>query len=80
MTPCEYGAGDELQYDALVEVSIRRIAEVGQSSLELPTECKCVPAVADATTVVDTKQALTSWHSQTKAEADVNLKRVARRR
>lgn len=42
------------------EVSIRRIAE---------------GAVADAASVVDTKNALTSWHSQTKAEADVNLKR-----
>jgi hypothetical protein len=48
--------------------------------LEPPTECERVRAVADAATVVDTKNALTSWHSQTKAEADVNLKRVAHRR
>ena len=50
----------------------------GSCSLELPTERERVRAITNATTIVDTKNALTSRHSQAETEADVDLKRVAR--
>ena len=49
-------------------------------ALELPTERERVRAVTNATAIVDTKNALTSRHSQAETEADVDLERVARRR
>src|SRR6476660_7848565 len=56
MTPWEYGAGDELQYDAPAEVSIRRIADVCGSRVFFVLR-KLPPNVSascsrDATTVV----------------------------
>jgi hypothetical protein len=63
------------------EVSIRRIAEGGESFVTRTANgMRARPRRRGCRDRSRHEECLTSCHSQTKAEADVNLKRVARRR